>query len=505
VRWSRQDDLANRVSSEQADKKQPWPCSRILLANDDNIRVYDVNDANWSGMIEHAASNCGRYADVGFGHNSNELLLFSDFGVKLTIWSLVTRHGVEIRDPKYMVRCYNHRPRSGHMAVLTRPYTHDILMLLNPGDHGLIKSIDLPTVDAEEVLWSPDGRWLAIRDTPSNGHKVLIYTADGHLFKIYSHDENTNDIGLGIKVVEWNPLHSIFALGDYNDKVTILSKNTVIHPQAIGSWVRLTLSQFSPIAKFHHPATITLPNVTIWQEQLDASKARNYIVAPQPANPPTSTSLMKADHPVHGISILAFNSDGDLLATKSDSMPTTVWIWSLQTGGVVAVLIHHSPVKHMSWHPTESGLLLIHCAIPEPAVHLWKSTWDVPQIVTLPLRRKSGRLEASWLISPTSSQFNLMLTSTHQYITSLISSSGEVVPGAPGLSDGAQSRIVGAEDMFDEGNSLDLSPIKITHDETLEVPDPFGDGDDCSGLGFGLNNEMVDDTFHYRRHIKATS
>lgn len=59
--------------------------------------------------------------------------------------------------------------------------------------------------------------------------------------------------------------------------------------------------------------------------------------------------------------------------------------------------------------------------------------------------------------------------------------------------------------MFDEGNSLDLSPIKITHDETLEVHDDFGDDNGDSGLGFGLGNEMVDDTFHYRRRIKATS
>lgn len=123
------------------------------------------------------------------------------------------------------------------MAILTRPHAHDILMLLNPGDRGLIKSVELPTVDAQEVTWSPDGRWLAIRDAASTGHRLLIYTADGHLFKMYSNEENTNDIGLGLKRLEWSPLHGVLALGDYNDKVTILSKNTVIRPQLVGSWV----------------------------------------------------------------------------------------------------------------------------------------------------------------------------------------------------------------------------------------------------------------------------
>jgi len=245
--------------------------------------------------------------------------------------------------------------------------------------------------------------------------------------------------------------------------------------------------------------------VAIWQEQLDTSRARSYTTAPQPANPPTSTSLSKASQPTHGISVLAFDSDGSLLATKSDSMPTTVWIWSLQTGAIVAILINHSPVKHVSWHPTESGLLLIHCAIPEPALHLWKSTWEAPQIVTLPLGRASGRLEANWLLSPVDSQFNLLLTSSHHHITSLLFSSGEIVPRAPGFSEGGKSTAAGAEDMFDEGSSLDLSPIKITHDETLEVHDDFGNANGDSGLGFGLGNEMVDDTFHYRRRIKAAS
>lgn len=475
-----------------------------MLADDDNVRVYDVNDPGWSGRIERAVSNVGRIADVAFGYTENELLVFSDFGVKLTIWSLITCRGIEIRDPKYMVHCYTYRAQTGHMAILTRPHAQDILMLLSPGDHGLIKSVELPTVDAQEVSWSPDGRWLVMRDAASSGHKVLIYTADGHLFKMCSGEGNTDAIGLGIRHMEWSPLHVMLALGDYNDKITILNKNIVTRRQAVDRGWWLTLMQFAPIANFRHTTTISAPDVTIWQEQLDASTVRSYTKAPQPASPPTNTSLTKASQPVHGISVIAFNSDGNLLATKSDSIPTTVWIWSLQTGSIVAVLIHHSFVKHVSWHPTESDLLLIHCAIPEPAIHLWKSVWEAPQTVTLPLGRTSGRLEANWLLSPMTSQFNLMLTSTHQYITCLLSSSGEISLGAPSFSEGAKPISV-AEDMFDEGNSLDLSPIKITHDETLEVDNAFGDGNDDSGYGFGFGNEMVDDTFHYRRHVKASS
>ena len=199
-----------------------------MIADDDSVRVYDINDSKWCAAVERASGNFGQIADVSFGHTANELLVFSDFGIKLVIWSLVTSRGVEIRDPKYMARCYAYRPKTGHLAILTRPAAQDTLMLLNPGTHSLIKSFDIPSVDAQEIAWSPDGRWLIIRDAASSGHKMLIYTADGHLFRTYLGAETDDEIGLGIKGFLWESLSGVLAIGDYNDTVTILSRNTVI-------------------------------------------------------------------------------------------------------------------------------------------------------------------------------------------------------------------------------------------------------------------------------------
>lgn len=230
MRWSRLQSGPKGASSAHENGEDASHCSRILLADEANIRVFDINEPNWSGRIDRAANNLGKIADVVFGHRADELLVFSDFGVKLTIWSLVTRRGVEIRDPKYLVQCYSFRVGTGHLAIITRPHAQDILMLLNPGDHSLVQSVELPTVDAQEVSWSLDGRWLAIRDAASNGHKLLIYTADGHLFKTWTKEGDDNQIGLGIKNLEWSPLHATLAIGDFNDTVTLFSKNTVISP-----------------------------------------------------------------------------------------------------------------------------------------------------------------------------------------------------------------------------------------------------------------------------------
>ena len=119
----------------------------------------------------------------------------------------------------------------------------------------------------------------------------------------------------------------------------------------------------------------------------------------------------------------------------------------------------------------------------------------------LPLPRTGGRLEVSWLENLSKDDFSLMLSSAHQYATARISSDGEMIAEAVSLERAAISIETGAEDMFDEGNSLDLSPIKISH-STVEVS-AYENGDYHSGSGFGITEEMLEDTFHYRRHVKA--
>ena len=121
----------------------------------------------------------------------------------------------------------------------------------------------------------------------------------------------------------------------------------------------------------------------------------------------------------------------------------------------------------------------------------------------LALPRRGGRLEASWLKSSSNDDFKLMISSAHQYTTARISSDGEIVADAIPPDLGAIATDMGAEDMFDEGNSLDLSPIKISH-STVEVS-AYGDGDERSRSGLNFTEEMLDDTFHYRRHVKAVN
>ena len=226
LRWYRINGPTTDATKEQGNGRLEQP-GRILLADDDTIRIYDVKDPTWHVVIDKAASNFGRISDVAFGYITDEVVVVSDFGVKLTIWSLLTSRGVEIRDPKYLAMCYHHRPRTGHLAVLTRSVAQDVLMLLQPGSHELVNSVEMPTIDAQEVAWNPDGNWLAVRDTASSGYKILIYTADGHLYKTILSSGNDLDISLGVKCMQWIPSAATLAIGDHNGSIAIFSKNNV--------------------------------------------------------------------------------------------------------------------------------------------------------------------------------------------------------------------------------------------------------------------------------------
>ena len=180
-------------------------------------------------MISGASGNIGSISNVEFGSTKDEVLVFSDFGVKLTLWSLITSRGVEIRDPKFSHGGHSLRSGSGHLIVLTRGGTRDTVLLLSADSRELLSSWELPTVDAQGLKWSPDGKWVTAWDAASYGSALYIYTAQGHLFRTYYGRPDPEALDQGIKSVEWDPSGKWLAIGSCNGTVNLLRNGTVGH------------------------------------------------------------------------------------------------------------------------------------------------------------------------------------------------------------------------------------------------------------------------------------
>jgi WD40 repeat protein len=198
----------------------------VLIADDTNIQVWDVNDPAWTATIAKAGEEV-KMTSVEFGQNGDEVVAFSDSNLRVSIWNLTSGKCVKIRDPKFTTKGHGWRPRTGHLALLARPAAQDIIMVHAPTSYQIINQNVLPNFDAQGLKWSPDGRWIAVWDAASRGFSLDIYTPDGHLYRNCSRKPEQDVDGLGVKTVEWSSLGDILAVGDFDNKITLLSHLTV--------------------------------------------------------------------------------------------------------------------------------------------------------------------------------------------------------------------------------------------------------------------------------------
>lgn len=215
--------------------------------------------------------------------------------------------------------------------------------------------------------------------------------------------------------------------------------------------------------------------------------------ASQPSSLPSQASLLGKGESDTGISLMEFNTQGTLLATRSESTPSTLWIWSMSSPIPIAVLVHHAAIRSVHWHPTISDLLLVHCALKNPVVYLWKRTWETPNILNLHLDRIGGRMEACWLFSEIHEQSRFMIGNASNYTVAQLDLNGHLLPSQTVVQPVDQ----GADDRFD-GSLIELSPIKSPHSNPS-----FGSEEDLHGQPsqWGTTDDL-DDTFQYRRQTK---
>ncbi|KAK8245229.1 hypothetical protein HDK77DRAFT_247337 [Phyllosticta capitalensis] len=374
---------------------------RVLLADETNVRVWDLGDKQWSAKINNGSGGMGKIVNVEFGHSADEILVFSDFAARVTVWSLASGRSVEIKDPKFKdSRSFGYKPGDGIFALLSRPGPQDTLTLHAPNTYFVLKTVALSSVDAQGLSWSPDGKWLAIWDTPSMGLRIFLYTADGHLYRTYSGEDDGPMRGLGIKSISWSPKSDFLAVGGYDSRVTLLGTRT-----------------FSPTVFLDHTPLVQLAGGDVWQEQVPATSKRDYTVAAQPISAPVVPAPASEPLSKVGISVVSFSGDGTLVATRDDSMPTCVWIWDLARLAARTVLIQHAPVKSLSWHPNIPNLLLVHCAQEDPVVYLWDAAESRPRIVRTPFKKSNGKMEAAWLAGSIQRKPALLFGDLHGFIT----------------------------------------------------------------------------------------
>lgn len=146
---------------------------------------------------------------------------------------------MDINSPKFYnpgaaSKGFSYRPGTSNLALLTRSGGKDIISIHARDTFEVTRSWLSETVDAQGITWSPDGRWLVVWESASQGHRVLIYTADGHLYKSWngpipiSAEENDIALGAGIKLFDWDRTGTYISVADYTRRVTLLTAPSFI-------------------------------------------------------------------------------------------------------------------------------------------------------------------------------------------------------------------------------------------------------------------------------------
>ncbi|KAE8144421.1 Quino protein amine dehydrogenase [Aspergillus avenaceus] len=356
---------------------------RLLHASDARVLIWQLNPLQLHAEIESIEPGA---LNIDFGSDENEVIIFHAWNTKLTIYNLETGRCQVIKSPKFAhTNGCGYRSKTKQFAVILKPDTSDLLTIHEPRSYELINRALLPTVDAQGLKWSPDGRWIAVWDTASAGTKVLIFTADGQLFRTYTGPPGfDSSFDLGVRGIEWSPVANsgvsdYLAVGKVDGSVDILRCKT-----------------FSCSTTLSHAFHTNDNSPSIWREQYAATDGDlEYAELPS-----TSAFSITAESsgPLRGVSTMAFSFNGNLLATVDQTRSNIVWIWDLESTAVlISAMVHEHPVRQVTWHPSKTLLLITTANIAFAAVRYW-TPLSPPCIVRIPTSRSdSGRYDVRWL------------------------------------------------------------------------------------------------------------
>ncbi|KAF9015498.1 WD repeat-containing protein 8 [Cyathus striatus] len=342
-----------------------WSCdSEYILAacaRRGVVHLYKLREEEWSGRID-----CGveGLVKAEWAPDGRTVLCFSEWGLRTTLWSLVTGAATYIQYPVHPDRGYGFRSDGRYFVLAERHKSKETIGIYDASEsYKLVRHFPLSTSCLGSLSLSPNGNYLAVWEG-SLEYKLYIVTLAGTTVASFSPEP---DPGFGIRCVSWSPNGMMVAVGGWDDKVFILDNL---------SWSAVaTLELGSKI-----PAS-----TNVWREPskwLEATEGRGFL-SYERLQGSQSIPILRSDHskayPKSGVIQLEWNTTGSMLLVRFENSPNAVHIFDFPSPKerfmpkLRTLLLHSEPVLHARWNPVRKGSLALCSGVQ--SVYIWSDEW----------------------------------------------------------------------------------------------------------------------------------
>jgi len=337
----------------------------VVMSKRNQVEARAVYEEEWACKIEDPLLGIlyARWAP-----DSRHILTFSDYQMRLSVYSLIDKTMQHIKHPKYADKGLCFSSDGKFMALAERKDTKDYIGIYHTGEWKLVNYMQTDTFDLHDLVWSPDNSAILCVDTPLE-YKFSVYCpAQGLLQKF-----QPNEYGLGIKTFKFSSNSMFLAVGSYDEKIRLFN---------CLSWKVIT--------EFEHKSLLTdLSDTLVFKEEeiksmfpykVDSTpQSTKYVMLENTVKLPTVKVATDKPNPQQGIGMLAWSPDGSYIASRNDNMPNVLWIWDVNTLSLKTVLIQLQPIKNFTWCDNSEYLLFCTGA---PRVFFWSkegaSVCDIP-------------------------------------------------------------------------------------------------------------------------------
>ncbi|KZT01911.1 YVTN repeat-like/Quino protein amine dehydrogenase [Laetiporus sulphureus 93-53] len=341
------------------------------------VEVFKMRDEDWRARIETGAEGLVK---AEWAPDGRTIVCWSEWGLRLTLWSLVTGSATYIQFPAQIERGYAFRSDGHYLVLAERHKSRDTVGIYDAeAAYRLVRHFPIPTSSLSILSLSPTGNYIAVCEGPLE-FKVHVLSLAGNLQGTFAPER---DPGFGVRATAWHPAGLFLAVLGWDDKMHVLENLT-----------------WGPIAVFELQSKVP-SGVTIWHEPdkwLEATHGRGFlsyerIQAPHSltlsprdrSKPPPELGTAKANPGDY----LAWNADGSYLMVRYAGAPNTTWLYkfpgikSLTSAAsreganlrptLHTVLVHAAAVGCAQWNPVRKGSLAM--CTGGGAVYLWSDEW----------------------------------------------------------------------------------------------------------------------------------